>query len=477
MSSNQLSILKITNLNYLDGIAKDENNNFYISCWGGATGSIYRYSNDFNSTPSIIKTNLGGPADLIYREDIRTIILPRMNDNMIDFILIGAPPKVSLYLPEDNAVLEDYQVKFQWNSIAGVSKYKLEISKYEDFSSILTTEQYNVNYSAVFTLDTSTKYYWRVSASNLGEWGEASNVWNFTTGTMMFNPPTLLLPENMATGVSINPNLVWTKSAAAIYEVQIASNTQFTTVLWSAKDLTDTTIIVVPSLNPNNAYYWRVRTYSGIVTSDWSLPSIFYTYNTAPAIPELLYPGNFSANIYRTPTFEWLSVTNALNYDIDVSYNYEFTSDSTNHYQKSSTEDNIQKYKINDSLHYAEQYWWRVRSVNDYGQSQWSEVYLFHTIIEGDDTTTKSVNELNKYISVGPNPANEYLNIYSSLNLNNPQFEIINELGTVVKRFEFISDSNDFRTQLNIKDLASGLYLLKIIENGQQISIFKFIRQ
>lgn len=464
-----------TNYDYLDGIAKDENNNFYVSSWGGATGSIHKYNSDFTSIPSIIKTNLNGPADIFYRSDIKTLIVPLFNDNMIDFILTGAPQKVSQISPKNDTTLEEYKVKFEWHAIAGVNKYKLEISKSQDFSSILSSMEYQVNFSDLITLDTSTKYYWRVSASNLGQWGEYSDIWHFTTGKMIYKPPVLLSPKNSEESIGLNPYLIWSKSSAGIYEVELSENIEFSPCVFTAKNLLDTTIRVSPALFANRAYYWRVRTYSGIVASEWSPISIFYTYNTPPDAPELLYPTNSCQNVPKIVTFEWSTIKNATNYKMQLSSHYLFVDSLTFKYDVEQKSTAIQRFDNLDSMKYSKQYWWKVRSINAFGEGNWSDVYSFYTIIKDDDTT-KSVTDLKNYVTIGPNPATDYLNISTGLDYNTSRFEIIDCNGNKVHCFDLISENHNLQSKIDIKYLNPGAYILNIISNGKSIGAMKFIK-
>lgn len=472
LSDNTVSILKNTNYDNLDGIAKDENNNYLVSSWGGATGNLLKYKNDFSGSPEVVKSDINGPADFIYRADIKTAILPLFNDNMIAFVLLGAPPKVVLELPINDDTLDEYKVKFEWEKIAGASKYKFQLSKYEDFSDVLLSTEYKDNYSDLISLDTSTKYYWRVSAYNLGQWGESSDIWHFTTGKMIYIPPTLLQPKNQETGVGIEPTLIWSKSPAGIYEVELSENIEFSPSIFIAKNLLDTSVTVSEHLSPNSTYYWRVRTYSGIIASEWSPISVFSTYNTPPAVPELLYPANYNSNIIRLVTFEWTPVKNATSYKMMLSKNIDFPDSSTYNYEVQHTSTNIQKFKIPDTLRYSLQYWWKVRSVNSFGDGNWTETYTFYTII--NDDTTNGINDSKGYFSVGPNPASDYLNINTSLDQSGIIYDIIDCNGVKIKSFDL--NSNDVQSRIDIRDLSAGAYLINIIGNGKLLGTIKFIK-
>ncbi len=73
------------------------------------------------------------------------------------------------------------------------------------------------------------------------------------------SPPTLTAPANNATGVSIFPEFTWEADAnAAEYEIEIATDAAFTTVVQSSKLLTPKYVTTEP-LKDNTQYWWRVK--------------------------------------------------------------------------------------------------------------------------------------------------------------------------------------------------------------------------
>jgi len=72
------------------------------------------------------------------------------------------------------------------------------------------------------------------------------------------------------------------------------------------------------------------------------------------------------------------------------------------------------------------------------------------------NTTSNVAEIMNVSVKIYPNPAQEVLNLKSTINLN--QIEIIDAYGNVVKRF----NPNQAQFQLPIESLAQGIYYLKI---------------
>ena len=76
-------------------------------------------------------------------------------------------------------------------------------------------------------------------------------------------------------------------------------------------------------------------------------------------------------------------------------------------------------------------------------------------------------------VKVFPNPATDYLQIdAANIDLTNGSIIIVNGMGQVVKTMEANSISN-----INIADLANGVYYLKILDkNNQAIGVAKFVK-
>ncbi|HPO63710.1 MAG TPA: T9SS type A sorting domain-containing protein [Candidatus Kapabacteria bacterium] len=89
--------------------------------------------------------------------------------------------KPILIKPDNDTTNLPIEVNFIWDYSGGVNHFKLQISTDNNF---LSTQIDTILYQYVFNtvLGANTKYYWRVCAvdgTNFGDWTE---VWNFTTG-------------------------------------------------------------------------------------------------------------------------------------------------------------------------------------------------------------------------------------------------------------------------------------------------------
>jgi len=115
--------------------------------------------------------------------------------------------------------------------------------------------------------------------------------------TPLSGGPTLTAPANGSTGVSTTPTFTWNAAAGATsYEIQVASDPAFATIVASAAGLTGTSWTPGSALTADTVYYWRVRAVNACGDA-WSaiwafrtagLTCTTYTSTDVPkAIPDL----------------------------------------------------------------------------------------------------------------------------------------------------------------------------------------------
>lgn len=88
---------------------------------------------------------------------------------------------------------------------------------------------------------------------------------------------TLLTPTNGATGVAVPVNFTWSTAVGATYDINIATDAGFSTIVDQATGLVAASYSS-PGLVGGTQYYWRVRAVSGCGTSAWSS-----TFNFTPS--------------------------------------------------------------------------------------------------------------------------------------------------------------------------------------------------
>lgn len=98
-------------------------------------------------------------------------------------------------------------------------------------------------------------------------------------------------------------------------------------------------------------------------------------------------------------------------------------------------------------------YYWRVKAVGECGDGEYSETFVFHTY----DLSVSDFNTTN--FAVYPNPATNLITITSPTLIK--QVEVINILGQKV----ITMSPNSGQVQLNINNLSTGNYLLRISDD------------
>ncbi len=181
--------------------------------------------------------------------------------------------------------------------------------------------------------------------------------------------PSLASPADGAEEVDINAEtLVWNKiTVAENYEVNIALDSEFSNIIEQDDNVNDTTYSIA-NLEGETEYYWRVRATNFIGSSDWSETWSFTTAASAavPSAPVLIAPEDAATEVsIRSDKFEWESVETALEYNLQASFNEDF---STIDYEITT---NLTEFALSD-LEKETEYYWKVRAKNNAGYGEWS---------------------------------------------------------------------------------------------------------
>lgn len=140
--------------------------------------------------------------------------------------------------------------------------------------------------------------------------------------TLSLPAPTLISP--ISGNTIITPTFKWGGSPSdAKYEVQVAADAAFTTLLWSG-ETKQQTLTPITSI-PNGDLHWRVRAKdSDNNPGAWSSVGDFVKHIPAPT---LVAPGNGVAVTVITPSFQWQAAQGATYYQIEVATDDSFTAD------------------------------------------------------------------------------------------------------------------------------------------------------
>ena len=83
MADSSYSIIKETSLGYCDGIAMDNNGDFYVSAW--SNNAIHKFSSDFSGNPTNVLNGMSNPADIYFNRDLNVLAVPNSGNNSVVF--------------------------------------------------------------------------------------------------------------------------------------------------------------------------------------------------------------------------------------------------------------------------------------------------------------------------------------------------------------------------------------------------------
>jgi hypothetical protein len=192
----------------------------------------------------------------------------------------AAPGSVALTAPANGATGVNLVTVLDWADVAGAT-FEVQVATDSAFTNVVASNTLTAsNWTVAPVLNADTSYFWRVRArlgcSGFGAW---SSVSSFTTRSCLnFAAPTLNTPADGATGVGLVPALDWTDvTGAPRYEVQVATDAAFTSVVRSNTTLTASTWTVSPVLPGSTTYYWRARAAETCGAGAYSAPRSFTT--------------------------------------------------------------------------------------------------------------------------------------------------------------------------------------------------------
>jgi len=293
--------------------------------------------------------------------------------------------QVYLRFPNNGVTNLDVQTTLRFSPLDWADSYVLELDTGTSFGAepssyrITATDFYNFSiYKALDTLlRYGTTHVWRVYAIRGSDTAEASGARILTTKSA----PKPNYPSNNYIGIGTQTNLLMeliVGSDSAIWELD--TTPEFNSPLFATgvsehvpDDFTPKyTLIELPGdLRFETKYYWHVKFFSKIDTSDYST-----TYNfTTTQQPWLTSPANNSANVSITPTLKWGVQGSAEDYI----YQYQMSSDSAFTSAVVKSVKKGESAEAIESCDYNTTYFWRGRASHSKDTSSWSLVWKFTT--------------------------------------------------------------------------------------------------
>jgi len=289
---------------------------------------------------------------------------------------IGDTTKPILLAPLDNEEALNTTITFNWESIDTSDYYQLEIAEDQNFAEIFYINENVVsNEQTVYNFEKGRQYYWRVRFSNSSGNSMYSNV--FTFETLVGNPtiPTLLAPLNNSVDLSSNLTFNWeNEGVSEHYKIEIYTDSGIQNMFYS-EDSIGATEVTINNFEQGEQYYWRVRSTNRNGNSAFSDIYKFRTRIGEPSVLTLLEPMNNSVGLDNSVKFNWTPIDSALYYQLEISEDADFNNVISNKDSIFSTDITI--HKLEEGL----QYYWRIKSHNQFGSTIVSNIFNFSTHI------------------------------------------------------------------------------------------------
>jgi hypothetical protein len=175
------------------------------------------------------------------------------------------------------------------------------------------------------------------------------------------------------------------------------------------------------------------------------------TNEAPPAVIGVVAPGINETVPVQNIYFEWVGIADAESYLLELATD-ENNFESTIIFDE---ETSSLSYTMSISLEAGKQYFWRVNSINECGETI-GDLFLFKT------EPVNSTNELNgNKLTIYPNPAADYLMINFAKEINTKaDLEIYSTTGQLIYNSVIFAGQNNFK--LNTAGFLNGIYLIKI---------------
>ncbi|MDP2301650.1 MAG: T9SS type A sorting domain-containing protein, partial [Ignavibacteria bacterium] len=306
-----------------------------------------------------------------------------------DFRTIGVPNVVNLLIPRNDSIHVPINTTFYWSKatdqlLKSISNYWFELTT-DTTSGLFVNQDSSLTDTTtlVNNLDFLTEYFWRVKSKNEAGWGNFTE-WNkFTT---IIEKPEIPLLESPLSGTNglIQPiTLLWNSSVRTEkYELEVSTDSLFSLIAYSDTTLTDTTK-VLPELSNLTTYYWRVRAKNIGGMSDNSEVRNFRTIGV-PTNVTLLFPRNDSIHVPLNVDFKWTKSEDQILKTVS-NYWFQLTSDTTSSSFVSNDSTLTDTLTTVNGLDYFTNFYWRIKSRNEAGWSEFTDWFTFRTIIEKPD--------------------------------------------------------------------------------------------
>lgn len=265
-------------------------------------------------------------------------------------------------------------------SYEGVNGYQIQCDTTLDFNSpLLVDSSYHAPILYYSVLDGNTflfnqKYYRRGRMWHDGDTSDWEIVPSYNAFTTV-SKPTLNYPsDGPLIPPGTDPVLTWNPfPKVGDYRVQLDTSADFNSplLLDSMMSNNEAGVLPVKHLRFGATYYWRVKAYNAIDSSEWSETWSMYVRDKV----RLDYPKNNAVNTFPN-TLDWNSQSGTNKYKLAISTDSTFT--NYDEFSDTATPPFFWPVAIN-YLNYNTSYFWKVKVFHDLDSGEWSDIWKFTT--------------------------------------------------------------------------------------------------
>jgi hypothetical protein len=305
-----------------------------------------------------------------------------------------------VFEPADDTIGVSLEPTIKWYTDENASSYTLTFNSGPSANSPvlfektgLTDSSYTVT-QADTVLDYFTNYSVIISALDAnGDVYITSNATSFRTIDSLTNAPSLVNPSNGAVNTPDRITFYWEMNIGNAKSMQFSftendfHRLQLSTTSDFSSTATDTLIeargaywwtqlTTINGLDNDMQYYWRVASVTEAGQSEWSETFSFTTMPVnADGILQLVSPANEAQDVTLPVGFECTSAKNAINYELQASFDMDFAQSITVSGIGDTTALTLPEILPDTS------YYWRMRPVYSSGTGDWTVVQSFTTAL------------------------------------------------------------------------------------------------
>jgi hypothetical protein len=271
-----------------------------------------------------------------------------------------------ILIPADSTDSVETTFNCIWNSESKAESYKLQVSSYWSFDSLVLDTIIESDTSVLINgLLNNSKYYLRMKTKTIGGLSDWKII-EFTTVVKKLISPIVIFPQDGMNQIATTTLLMWKlDKESERYNLRFSTDSTFHNLIYDIKNLTDT-IFRLNGLGPNTSYFWRLQSLSWSGQSDWSKIWRFVTMPDSENIPVIISPENNTVIQFLPVVCKWHRNPDASSYTIRISRESDF---NTGMIVESDLKDT--SFLINN-LENKKSYYIKVRALLSGGPSEWA---------------------------------------------------------------------------------------------------------